>query len=160
MSQSPNVADKSMGDCVMLALSTFRKSENAIDSAIARAREGKKLMVVYVADVNLARYFIGAEHGVTSTLKDICEADLLKQHKEVGLKHVGEIAEKAKREGIEVKTHVQIGRFAIVCLEIVQKEKPSIIVTTRSRRPEWVKKFFGAPVDELIAKATCPVVVV
>ena len=160
MSQSLNVADKSMEGCVMLALSTFRRSENAIDTAINKAKNVKKLMIVYIVDVNLARYFIGAEHGVTSTLKDICEADLLKQHKEVGLKHVGEIAEKAKREGIEVKTHVQIGRFALVCLEIAQKEKPSMIVTTRSQRPEWVKKFFGAPVDELIAKARCPVVVV
>jgi len=160
MSQSLNVANRGMEGCVMLALSTFRKSEKAIDTACDKAKNVKKLMIVYIADVNLARYFIGAEHGVTSTLKDICEADLLKQHKDVGLKHVGEISEKAKREGIEVKTHVQIGRFAIVCLEIAQKEKPSMIVTTRSQRPEWVKKFFGAPVDELIAKARCPVVVV
>jgi hypothetical protein len=47
-----------------------------------------------------------------------------------------------------------------MCLEVAQKEKPSMIVTTRSQRPVWVKKFFGAPVDDLIAKARCPVIVI
>jgi hypothetical protein len=59
-----------------------------------------------------------------------------------------------------VKTHVKVGRFAVMCLEVAQKEKPSMIVTTRSQRPVWVKKFFGAPVDDLIAKARCPVIVI
>ena len=67
---------------------------------------------------------------------------------------------KAEKEGIEVKTLVQLGRFAVVCLDVVNQVRPSLIVTTRSRRPKWVKKFFGAPVDELIAKAGCPVVAV
>ncbi|HYA02816.1 MAG TPA: universal stress protein [Syntrophobacteria bacterium] len=160
MAQSLDAARKSIEGCVMLALSTFRKSEKAIDIAIEKSRKVKKLMLVYVADVNLARYLVDVEYGLFPSLKDTCEADLLKQHKEVGLKHVAEIAEKAGREGIEVKTHVEIGRFAIVCLDVVQKENPALIVTTRSQRPEWVKKFFGAPVDELIAQAGCPVIVV
>ncbi|MBI5605371.1 MAG: universal stress protein [Deltaproteobacteria bacterium] len=74
--------------------------------------------------------------------------------------HVATIAEKAKKEGIQVKTLVQVGRFAVVCLEVVKRGQPSLIVTTRSRRPEWVKRFFGAPVDELIAKAGCPVIAI
>ena len=61
---------------------------------------------------------------------------------------------------ILVKTLVKVGRFAVICLEVVKQTHPSVIVTTRSRRPDWVKKFFGAPVDELIAKAVCPVLTV
>jgi nucleotide-binding universal stress UspA family protein len=35
-----------------------------------------------------------------------------------------------------------------------------VIITTRSKRPEWVRRFFGSPVDDLIRKAGCPVVTV
>ncbi len=148
---------ESMEGCVMLALSTFRKSEKAVFTAIQRAKEVGKLLVVYVADVNLARYFIGAEHGLSHDLKDSCEADLLKLHEKEGREHVEEIAAKARLEGIEMKSVVEIGNFSVVCLDLVEKEKPSVIITTRSQRPEWVKKFFGAPVSKLIEKAECPV---
>ena len=53
-----------MKGCVMLALSTFRKSEGAVDAAIEKSRKVKKLMVVYVADVNLARYLVDVEYGL------------------------------------------------------------------------------------------------
>jgi nucleotide-binding universal stress UspA family protein len=149
-----------MEGCVMLALSTFRKSEKAVDTAIQKAQSTKKLLVVFVADVNLARYFIGAEHGLLPDLKEMCEADLLKLHVKEGRGHVEIIAAKARSEGIEMKAIVQIGGFATVCLDLVKQEKPSLIVTTRSQRPEWVKRFFGAPVNELVEKAGCPVMVV
>jgi hypothetical protein len=123
---------ETMQNCVMLALSTFRKSEKAVDTAIQKAKSTKKLLVVFVADVNLARYFVGAEHGLWPDLKEMCEADLLKLHEKDGRGHVQEIAAKAQLESIEMKAIVQIGRFADVCLDLVKKEKPSLIVTTRS----------------------------
>ena len=151
---------ESMEDCVMLALSTFRKSEQAIDEAIQKAKSPRKLLIVFVADIDLARYFIGAEDGLTLDLKDACEADLLELHIKEGCHHVEKIAARAGKEDIEVKSFVNAGMFASVCLDFVKEVKPSLIVTTRSRRPEWVKRFFGAPVDELIEKAGCPVLVV
>jgi len=48
---------------VLLALSTFRQSPEAVALAIEKAREPGKLIVVYVVDVNLARYFIGTDVG-------------------------------------------------------------------------------------------------
>ena len=86
-------------------------------------------------------------------MKETCETDLLKVHEQEGRGHVEEIAAKARLENIEMKSEVQVGRFALVCLGLIEQVKPSLIVTTRSGRPEWVKKFFGAPVDELIKKA-------
>jgi len=157
MAQSLNASGKTMEGCVMLALSTFRQSEKAIDTAMEQAREVKKLMIVYVADVNLARYLSYVDHGLVPELKKTCESDLLQKHEKAGWEHVTPIVERAKKEGIEVKTHIQVGRFAIVCLDLVQQVQPSLIVTTRSKRPEWVRKFFGAPVDDLIAKAGCSV---
>jgi nucleotide-binding universal stress UspA family protein len=73
---------------------------------------------------------------------------------------VQEIAAKVRLEGIEMKSVTKIGRFALVCLDVVKQEKPSLIVSTRSKRPEWVKRVFGSPVNELIEKAGCPVLVV
>jgi len=160
MAQPPESIAGNMEGCVMLALSTFRQSEKAIAIAIEKARDVRKLMVVYVADVNLARYFVDVDLGLFGELRETCEEDLLKQHEKSGKKHVATITAKAENEGIVVQSYSQIGRFALVCLEIVERVKPSLIVTTRSKRPEWVKKFFGAPVDDLIANAGCPVTVV
>ncbi len=160
MAQTPDSATRNMEGCVMLALSTFRQSEKAIDTAIEKARDVKKLAVVYVANVNLARYFVDVEPGFFGELREICEEDLLKQHEQTGRKHVAAITARAEKEGIEVQSYSQIGRFAVVCLDIVERVNPSLIVTTRSKRPEWVKKFFGAPVEDLIENAGCPVTVV
>ena len=160
MAQSSESASGSMEGCVMLALSTFRKSERIIDLAIEKARGVKNLLVVYVVDINLARYLVDAEDGVIPGYQETCESEVLKQHEREGKAHVAAIVEKAKREGIEVKFHLEVGRFALVCLDVARQEKPSLIVTIRSKRPEWVKKFFGAPVDDLIAEAGCPVTVV
>lgn len=160
MAQVPDSATRNMEGCVMLALSTFRQSEKAIDTAIEKSREVKKLAVVYVADVNLARYFVDVDLGLFGELRESCESGLLEQHEKAGREHVTAIIERAQKEGIEVQTHIEIGRFAAVCLDVVERVKPSLIVTTRSKRPEWVKKFFGAPVEDLTANAGCPVTVV
>lgn len=160
MTQSLHEATSSMEGCVMLALSTFRKSEKAIDVAIERCRETKKLMVVYVVDINTARYLVGVEEEFYLGLRETCESEILEKAEKEGQAHVATIAGQAEKSGIQVKTGVQLGRFAVVCLDVVKEVRPSLIVTTRSRRPEWVKKFFGAPVDELIAKAGCPVVAI
>jgi nucleotide-binding universal stress UspA family protein len=157
MAQPVNEENKGIEGCVMLALSTFRRSEKAIDVAVEKCREVKKLMVVYVVDINVARYFVGLEEEFFIGLRETCEAEMLEKAEKEAREHVATIAKKAKKEEIQVETLVQVGRFAVVCLEVVKQTQPSLIVTTRSRRPEWVKKFFGAPVDELIAKAGRPV---
>ncbi|MGO9312851.1 MAG: universal stress protein [Syntrophobacteraceae bacterium] len=147
-----------MEGCVMLALSTFRKSEVAVHTAMQNAKRTRKLCVVFVADLNLAGYFIATE--IPPAYKEMYEAEILKLDERVGLAHVEEIGAEARREGIEMKAVVKIGRFAVVCLDLVKEEKPSMIVTTRSQRPEWVRRLFGSPVDALIEKAGCPVLVV
>ena len=142
---------------VMLALSTFRRSDAAINLALERAVTAGRLVVVYVADKNLARYFVGTDIGMYPTLKDRCEEEMLQEHERIGREHVEEIARRARERNLTTATHVQRGRFAEVCLEIAGREKPSLVVTTRSKRPAWVKKFFGSPVDHLIANVGCPV---
>jgi nucleotide-binding universal stress UspA family protein len=142
----------------MLALSTFRKSDEAIQLAIEKAKGGKNLIVLFVADVNLARYLIGSDLALFPELRESCEEAVLEIHRKSGEEIVKSIAQKGGRYGIETKTKVEIGRFAIKCLEVVRQENPELIITTRTKRPEWVKKFFGSPVDFLIANAGCPVI--
>jgi len=154
----PDAASQMSTGPVMLALSTFRQSDRAIDLAIERAAESGNLVVAYVADVNLARYLIGTDVGLYPELQRKCEEELLQEHEQQGREHVAAIRDRATAGGIEVATHLRVGRFALVCLEIAEKEKPALIVTTRSRRPTWVRRFFGSPVDHLTAHAGCPVV--
>ena len=89
---------------------------------------------------------------------DRCEEDLLKEHQKQAKEKVRLIVRAAEHYGIDTRTYMSTGRFAIECLEIVKKESPELIITTRSKRPGWVKRYFGSPVDYLIANAGCPVV--
>ena len=143
---------------VMLALSTFRLSRKAVDLAFEKASKGKHLVVVFVVDVNISRYMIGSDTGVYPKLKHECEKEILKQHQSKAAEKIDSLAKTAEDRGIEVKTYINTGRFAFECLEVIKKEHPEVIVTTRSKRPEWVKKLFGSPVSYLIANAGCPVI--
>lgn len=142
----------------MLALSTFRQSKKAIELAIEMAKKNKNLLIVYVVDVNLARYLVGLDIGLYSDLEEKCEEELLKEHRIKGEEKVASIAKMAQKHGINVNSYLRIGRFALESLEIIKIEKPETIITTRSNRPHWVKKIFGSPVDYLIANAGCPVI--
>jgi len=62
---------------IMLALSTFRKSDEAIRLAIEKAQRGKNLVVFFVVDVNLARYLIGADLGLFPELQESYEEEVL-----------------------------------------------------------------------------------
>lgn len=143
---------------VMLVLSTFRQSDKAVELALQMASEGKDLVVVQVADMNLARYFVGTDIGLDPDLKDSCEKDLLKRHEAQNRVKAEEIVNRAAALGIRARSVVEVGRFALVCLEVVKREKPEVIITTRSKRPHWARKFFGSPVDHLIAEAGCRVI--
>ena len=151
---------KNMDGCVMLALSTFRKSGGAVNKAMEKARNGNRLSIVFVVDIDIARYFIGAENEFFCELKERCESDLLRRHEQEGREYAEEIAGIASEAGIETEVHIEVGRFGAVCLDMALRLKPACIVTTRSKRPDWVKQFFGAPVDEVVSKAGCPVFIV
>ena len=148
---------ESAGGPVMLAQSTFRRSEEAVALAIERAADAGELIVVKVIDVNLARYLIGADLGLHPDIKDKVESEMLAEHEAQGRAFAEEVVERARRRGIGARVVLRRGRFALVVLEIAREVGPRVIVTTRSRRPEWVKRFFGSPVSELIASASCPV---
>jgi len=142
---------------VMLALSTFRQSEEAVRLALEKAREPGVLVIVYVVDVNLARYFIGTDMGLYPDLMEKTKEDILREHTVAAEEAVVAISRKAAARGIVVRARVVVGRFAHECLPVVADEKPAVVITTRSGRPEWVRRLFGSPVDRLIKDADCRV---
>lgn len=142
---------------VMLALSTFRQSEAAVRVAIEKAKEGKHLVVVFVVDVNVARYLVGTDAGLYPGLTEKCEEDFLREHRERAEEKVKSIAKAARECGVTAKAYVSTGRFGLECMKVVREEEPELIVTTRSKRPAWVRRFFGSPVDYLVANAGCSV---
>ena len=143
---------------VMLALSTFRQSETAISRALEEAKTTKNLLIVYVVDINLERYLIDSDLSITGELETRFKEELLAEHKEKGKKYVENIETEARKNNIAVKTLFQSGRFGLICVDIVKKENPAVIITTRSRRPDWIKKIFGSPVSYLIEHSACPVI--
>lgn len=142
----------------MLALSTFRHSQKAIALALDRAESNGRLIIAYIVDVNLARYFIGSDVGLYEQLRSKCEREILEEHRRTARSRVKEIVQQAEERSIISKVHVQTGRFALKILALANTYRPELIITTRSNRPKWVKQFFGSPVDTLIERATCPVI--
>jgi len=142
-----------------LALSTFRRSDEAVRQAIElAAHDPRELVVVFVIDKNLARYFIGTDAIAGTKLRERCERDLLEEHRREGQAAVDAIAAEAKECGVECESAVLTGRFAVEVLKAVEGKTPEMVVTTRSKRPQWVRRFFGSPVDYLIANAGCLVI--
>lgn len=143
---------------ILLALSTFRRSEEAVKAALRYLKPGGRLSILWVVDVNLARYFVGTDAGLYGNLKQRCERDLLRQHEEEGRKAADTIAAQARTEGFAVDVDVTVGRFGLVAEEKARRFSPQLIVTTRSNRPGWVKRLFGSPVNYLIDHSDCPVI--
>lgn len=80
------------------------------------------------------------------------------EHKKQAREKVNSIVLIAEKFEIDVKTYIDIGRFGLKCVEIVKIENPELVITTRSKRPKWVKKLFSSPVDYLIKDYGCKVI--
>ena len=91
-------------------------------------------------------------------LRDRCEKELLEEDRQRAQEKVRLIVEGMSRKIPSVRTLTVTGRFGIECMKIVESENPELIVTTRPKRPNWVRRFFGSPVDYLIKHAGCPVI--
>ena len=144
-------------DLVMLALSTFRQSGAAVRTAMRRAAGAGSLAVVFVVDADLARCISFEELGVLPDREEY-EEELLEVHERLARTRMRSILRRARRQGIRVGGRIRKGGFGIECVKIARKLRPSLVVTARSRRPAWLRRFFGSPVDYLIANAGCPVI--
>ena|GEM_PF-2959777 len=143
---------------VMLALSTFKHSDSAIDTALKKASEYKRLVIVYGHNVNLGLYFMESGVGLYPNLKEQCEKELLSEYEQQWKEKVEAIANKARAQGIEVVTYVHAERFTSLCVEVIEKEKPSLVVMRRFHKPDWLRGLFGSVADRLASQTRCLVI--
>ncbi|MBW1854891.1 MAG: universal stress protein [Deltaproteobacteria bacterium] len=143
---------------VMLALSTFKHSDKAIEVAIDKASQCKKLVIVYGREVNLWLYFMETDIGLFPGLKEQCEKELLTEIEQQWEEKVEAVANRARAEGLQVTIYVRAKSFKKLCLEIAEKEKPLVIITTRTLRPAWIRSLFRSPADYLASQKGCSVI--
>jgi nucleotide-binding universal stress UspA family protein len=148
---------KNMGP-VLLALSSFRLSQKAIETAFSEAAKVNSIIISFIVDVNLHRYLLTSDLMATTELEHEYEQEMLDDYKEKGEKLVKDLEAIAQEAGLTYKSYFAIGRFGLINEEIAKKEQPSLIVTTRTNRPQWVKLLFGSPVSYLISRVSCKVI--
>ena len=143
---------------VMLALSTFKYFDKAIEAAIEKASQCKKLIIVYGHEVSLWLYFLETDIGFYPCWKEQCEKELLTEIHQQWEQKIEAIANRARAENLQVITYVRAERFRTLCMEVVKKEKPSLIITKKNLRPAWFRRFFGSPADYLASHTECSVI--
>ena len=107
---------------VMLALSTFKHADRAIDTALRKASQSKRLVIVYGRNINLGLHFMESSVGLYPDLKEQCVKEILADYEQQWKETVKAIADRAKMQGIQVVTYIHAGRFTSLCLEIIEKK--------------------------------------
>ena len=129
---------------VMLVLSACRNPHNAIDLALKKARAQKSLILVYVVCNNFAGYFVETDAGIYPALKKECENEIRHKYEEDARNEVDKIVQKSNTQGISVTTYMRKGSFPHKGNEIINSEKPSLIITRCTNKPVWLRKFLRA----------------
>jgi nucleotide-binding universal stress UspA family protein len=143
-----------MSQPILIALSTFRHSEDAIE-IIKSLGSKNKLVVCYFTDQNIYKY----RPQIPFTCGQDAIQEIINQDRIANAYRIEEIVEIAKLNNIkDIQTYTGVGRFAPMVLEIVRKENPSLILTTRSERSTILKWIFGSPIDKIRKEAKCKVV--
>jgi len=148
---------------VLLALSSFRYSDREVGAALDLCRELEaELLVLFVVDVNLARYFAGTGVMAGTSLREQMEKGLLDDQKRQAEETLEKVRQAAEARGIACRALLKVGRFAVETRAVVAAEGPQVMVVTRARRPEWMRRLFGSPVDSLCQDVggTCEVKIV
>lgn len=135
---------------VLLALSSFRHNEQQIQYALDLCRqEGAELLTLFVVDVNLARYFAGTGVMAGTSLREQMEQGLMDDQVRQAQDVIDRVRQLAAEQEVSCRSVLKVGRFAVEARALVAAEGPQVMVVTRARRPEWLRKLFGSPVDSL-----------
>lgn len=146
------------GDEILLALSTLRHCEHAIDLALAQAALTHHLTLIYVVDQDVACCLSGADMGLVPQLRDLAVEEIMAEREAEGRRRVEPVVRRALEMGIHVTAGISRGHFSEACLSAIAAGHPALVVTTRSGRPEWARRLWGSDVDRVVAAAPCPVV--
>jgi hypothetical protein len=142
----------------MLALFTLRHSDRAIETTLQKAHQCKRMVIVYGHFVNVGLYFLESGIGLFPDIKAQCERELLTELERQWKQKVAVIVDRARADNIQVASYIRADRFISLCLDICEKEKPFLIVTSRPRSPGWFWGLWGHPRDRLAPYVKCSVI--
>lgn len=139
-----------MSKPVLLALSSFRRTDEEIEHALAVCVErGRPLLVAFIVDVNLARYFAGSGVMAGTSLRKEMENGILAEHTRKAHEVLERVSGLAADRGIACDTRLSVGRFAAEIEAIAVDAAPELIIVTRAKRAGWLRGLFGSPIDRL-----------
>lgn len=139
---------------ILLALSSFRFSKDAIDLAIRLSEKHNHLIICYFTDENIYRYV----EDVPFDMREGALQELREHFVMLNALQAKKVEEEAKRRGIEnIEIISDIGRFADLVLDIDKKINAEYIITTRSSRSRLMRRIFGSPIDRIKNEASCKV---
>ena len=143
---------------IMLVLTKFRNINQTVNLALKTAAEYNKLVILCIHKLNLSQYFVQTDIGFYPEWKKECKKQLLQHYIFKCREKAGYITELAKEEGIQTATYIRVNNFISSYLNILKKEKPSLVIMNRPLRPALFRKIFQSPADHLKLNAGCEVI--
>lgn len=149
---------------VLLVLSTTRESPKTVAYALRRTKElGGRLVILCVIDTRLPASiqekladsgFVGDKPG-----QDVY-VQILQEYKQRGEKKLAEVAEAARREGLDATTALREGDIVEECLSAIDRENVSVVIIGKKKISKLSQFIFGSPIKLLEKNAKCPVEVI
>ncbi|MBI4949674.1 MAG: universal stress protein [Deltaproteobacteria bacterium] len=149
---------------VLLVLSTSGTSEEAIDSAVNRAKkDGVTLVALYLLEKGLASEIsekftdIGFIGDKPST--ELSES-IMTQQRQSGYEELGRVQIKAMEEGVGFEPLMEEGDPVSTVLSLIKSMEISTVVLVKRRQKAIFKYFSRSLADDIKEKAPCEVVVI
>ncbi len=149
---------------LMLVLSPTRHTTKSIDLALSLVQTSKRpLLAVFVMDIKVADAILShiVDIGfLGDKVSDQLAATIHSEYETRGRRELEEVKERALELGIECETLVRKGGFVEECLKIAREKGIEDMVVSRADRSNISRKLFGSAVNELLERATWPIMVV
>jgi nucleotide-binding universal stress UspA family protein len=127
------------------------------ESVLAHARDlARSLRVRLVLIYAVSPVVLGESYVFTYRVAD----RILSYQCDEGRSYLGRIAQQLQRDGLMVRTHVQIGASVQVILAQAAPCSSAMIVLAADCPTPWRRWLLGSPVDELVGERVCPVVTI
>jgi len=147
-----------MNSPVLLAISGARWSRELVERALENAETGGMLVAVYVVDTGIADYLSSGEADLYPDIREACGKLLLKGYVGVGNEILKAISARGRTRGVDVNTHLVIGRFANAVLDRMAVDEPRVVMTGRPRRQGWGRYSPGEAPASLAGRTGCPLI--
>jgi nucleotide-binding universal stress UspA family protein len=149
---------------VMLVLSPTRHNPKSVDLALSLVQTSRRpLLAVFIIDTKVT-------DAISSRIVDIgflgdrvstqLKKAILNEYEGRGRRDLDEVRKRAQELGVDCETLVRKGEFVEECLRIAGERTVEEVVVSRAERSNLSRKLFGSAVNELLQKATCPVMVI